>query len=63
MNSLLFWFNCLSISYQACKGAIISVGGQIPNNLSLPLFKNGVKIFGTSPLMIDAAEERLVNNK
>ncbi|XP_031550896.1 carbamoyl-phosphate synthase [ammonia], mitochondrial-like [Actinia tenebrosa] len=43
---------------EGCQGAIISVGGQIPNNLSLPLFKNGVNILGTSPLMIDAAEER-----
>ncbi|KAK3747312.1 hypothetical protein QZH41_016939, partial [Actinostola sp. cb2023] len=43
---------------EQCEASIISVGGQIPNNLSLPLFKNGVNILGTSPLMIDAAEER-----
>lgn len=41
-----------------CDGTIISVGGQIPNNLALPLYDHGVKILGTSPLMIDAAEER-----
>ncbi|XP_048579513.1 carbamoyl-phosphate synthase [ammonia], mitochondrial isoform X2 [Nematostella vectensis] len=43
---------------EGCEGAIISVGGQIPNNLALPLHNNGVKILGTSPLSIDAAEER-----
>lgn len=41
-------------------GAIISVGGQIPNNLALPLHKNGVSILGTSPIKIDEAEERSV---
>ncbi|XP_055959213.1 carbamoyl-phosphate synthase [ammonia], mitochondrial [Patella vulgata] len=46
--------------YQAeqCSGVIVSVGGQIPNNLALPLWKNGVKVLGTSPLMIDSAENR-----
>ena len=39
---------------------MISVGGQIPNNLALPLYNNGVKILGTSPLQIDNAEERSV---
>lgn len=43
---------------QVCNGAVISVGGQIPNNLALPLYMNGVNVLGTSPLMIDAAEER-----
>ena len=43
---------------QVCKGAVISVGGQIPNNLALPLYLNDVNVLGTSPLMIDAAEER-----
>ena len=43
---------------EECDGTIISVGGQIPNNLALPLYQEGVKILGTSPLMIDAAEER-----
>ncbi|XP_059172198.1 carbamoyl-phosphate synthase [ammonia], mitochondrial-like [Physella acuta] len=41
-------------------GTIVSVGGQIPNNLALPLYKNGVKILGTSPKMIDNAENRSV---
>ncbi|CAH3195811.1 unnamed protein product, partial [Porites evermanni] len=43
---------------EVCKGAVISVGGQIPNNLALPLYLNNVNVLGTSPLMIDAAEER-----
>ncbi|ESP03191.1 hypothetical protein LOTGIDRAFT_137874, partial [Lottia gigantea] len=43
---------------EQCSGVIVSVGGQIPNNLALPLWKNGVKVLGTSPLMIDSAENR-----
>ena len=39
-------------------GAIISMGGQIPNNLALPLHNAGVKILGTSPKDIDNAEDR-----
>ncbi len=39
-------------------GTIVSMGGQIPNNLALPLFKQGVKILGTSPKSIDNAEDR-----
>lgn len=46
--------------FQACNGCIISVGGQIPNNLAVPLYKNGVKIMGTSPLQIDRAEDRSI---
>ena len=40
------------------KGVIVSMGGQIPNTLALPLHKNGVKILGTSPVDIDRAEDR-----
>ena len=43
---------------QNCEGAIVSVGGQIPNNLALPLHRNGVHILGTSPAQIDNAENR-----
>ncbi|XP_061579722.1 carbamoyl-phosphate synthase [ammonia], mitochondrial isoform X2 [Cololabis saira] len=51
----------LDISQQeGCSGSIVSVGGQIPNNLAVPLHTNGVKILGTSPLQIDRAEERSV---
>ncbi|XP_075685766.1 carbamoyl-phosphate synthase [ammonia], mitochondrial [Rhinoderma darwinii] len=45
---------------EQCDGCIISVGGQIPNNLAVPLHKNGVKIMGTSPLQIDRAEDRSI---
>jgi carbamoyl-phosphate synthase large subunit len=40
------------------ESTFISVGGQIPNNLALPLLQNGVKIAGTSPEDIDRAEDR-----
>lgn len=40
------------------SGVIVSVGGQIPNNLAMPLHKQGVHILGTSPEMIDTAENR-----
>ena len=39
-------------------GVVVSMGGQIPNNLALPLYKQGVKILGTSPKNIDQAEDR-----
>ena len=39
-------------------GVIVSMGGQIPNNLALPLHKAGVPISGTSPIDIDNAEDR-----
>ncbi|NXQ62608.1 CPSM synthase, partial [Anthoscopus minutus] len=44
--------------YEGCSGCIISVGGQIPNNLAVPLHQSGVKILGTNPLKIDQAEDR-----
>jgi carbamoyl-phosphate synthase large subunit len=40
------------------EGIVVSVGGQIPNNLALKLAKNGVKIIGTSAEDIDRAEDR-----
>ena len=40
------------------KGVIISMGGQIPNNLAIPLYEVGVPILGTSPRDIDVAEDR-----
>ena len=39
-------------------GVIVSVGGQIPNNLAMRLFRENVPILGTSPLSIDRAENR-----
>jgi carbamoyl-phosphate synthase (ammonia) len=43
---------------EAADGVIVSVGGQIPNNLALPLASHGVKLLGTSADSIDAAEDR-----
>lgn len=40
------------------NGIIISMGGQTPNNIALPLHHLNVKILGTSPEMIDSAENR-----
>lgn len=40
------------------QGVIISMGGQIPNNLALPLFEMGIPILGTSSKDIDIAEDR-----
>jgi carbamoyl-phosphate synthase large subunit len=40
------------------KGVIVSVGGQIPNNLAVRLDKAGVNILGTSANSIDNAEDR-----
>lgn len=37
---------------------VVSVGGQIPNNLALKLAKNHVSILGTSAENIDRAEDR-----
>jgi len=39
-------------------GVIISMGGQIPNNLALELEENGIKILGTHAKNIDQAENR-----
>ncbi len=39
-------------------GVVVSVGGQIPNNLALQLHNNGVNILGTSAVDIDRAEDR-----
>jgi len=39
-------------------GLIIAMGGQTPNNLALKLHQAGMKILGTSPEMIDRAEDR-----
>ena len=39
-------------------GVIVSTGGQIPNNLAMRLFREGVNILGTHPKFIDQAENR-----
>ncbi len=39
-------------------GMVVSVGGQIPNNLALRLDESGVNILGTKASSIDKAEDR-----
>jgi carbamoyl-phosphate synthase/aspartate carbamoyltransferase len=43
---------------ETAAGIVVSVGGQIPNNLALPLYGQGVNILGTSPESIDQCEDR-----
>ena len=43
---------------EAAWGLVVSVGGQIPQNLAMPLHDNGVRVLGTSPTDIDRAEDR-----
>jgi len=39
-------------------GVVVSMGGQLPNNLALPLHHAGVPILGTRAESIDVAEDR-----
>jgi carbamoyl-phosphate synthase large subunit len=43
---------------EGAMGVVVSMGGQIPNRLAIPLHEAGVKVLGTSPLSIDTAEDR-----
>lgn len=44
--------------FENCGFVVLSFGGQIPNNLALPLSKYRARILGTSPQSIDRAEDR-----
>ena len=44
--------------FERSKGIIVSVGGQIANNLALPLHEAGYPLLGTSANSIDQAENR-----
>ena len=46
------------IDLEVPKGVIVSMGGQIPNNLAMRLHSQKVSILGTSPVSIDNAENR-----
>ena len=46
------------IDLEMPKGVIVSVGGQIPNNLAMKLHRQHVPVLGTSPVSIDRAENR-----
>ena len=43
---------------EASSGVMLAMGGQTPNNIALPLHRLNVKVLGTSPEMIDMAENR-----
>ena len=43
---------------EAAHGVLGAMGGQTPNNIALPLLRAGVNVLGTSPEMIDTAENR-----
>jgi carbamoyl-phosphate synthase large subunit len=40
------------------QGVVVSMGGQVPNNLAIKLHRAGVRVLGTSPDNIDRAEDR-----
>lgn len=44
--------------FEHAMGTVVSVGGQIANNLALPLSEAGYPILGTSARGIDGAEDR-----
>ncbi len=44
--------------YENCKGVVLSMGGQIANNIAMSLHRKEVKIIGTHPENIDNAENR-----
>jgi carbamoyl-phosphate synthase / aspartate carbamoyltransferase len=44
--------------FENCKGVILSMGGQIANNIAMALHRKEVKIMGTNPENIDNAENR-----
>ncbi len=44
--------------FEKPRGIVVSVGGQIANNLALALAKNNYPILGTAPTNIDRAEDR-----
>ena len=46
------------IDLEEPRGVVVSVGGQIPNNLAMKLYRQGVPVLGTSPVNIDRAENR-----
>ncbi|UCB46031.1 MAG: carbamoyl-phosphate synthase (glutamine-hydrolyzing) large subunit, partial [Spirochaetota bacterium] len=57
-DELSFEAVCEICKKELPQGVIISMGGQIPNNLAMKLHEAGIKILGTSPLSIDNAEDR-----
>lgn len=48
---------------EGAKGVVVSVGGQLPQNIALDLDESGAKILGTDPRQIDTAENRFKFSK
>jgi len=43
---------------ESATGVVVSVGGQLPQNIALKLQNNGARVLGTNPEDIDRAEDR-----
>lgn len=43
---------------EQAQGVVVSVGGQLPQNIALPLQNYGANVYGTNPEDIDKAEDR-----
>ncbi|GAA5875835.1 hypothetical protein JCM16303_004014 [Sporobolomyces ruberrimus] len=55
----LGWERVMDIyELEGAEGVIVSVGGQLPQNIALRLKETGVSVLGTDPEMIDSAEDR-----
>lgn len=55
----LGWERVMDIyELESAQGVVVSVGGQLPQNIALRLKENGVNVLGTDPAMIDNAEDR-----
>lgn len=48
---------------EGSSGVVVSVGGQLPQNIALKLEQAGAKVLGTAPEMIDSAEDRFKFSK
>lgn len=44
--------------FEKPRGVVLSMGGQIANNLAVSLYERKVRVLGTSPMDIDRAEDR-----
>ncbi|KAF8504775.1 carbamoyl-phosphate synthase [Russula emetica] len=55
----LGWERVMDIfELENAQGVVVSVGGQLPQNIALRLKESGVKVLGTDPEKIDMAEDR-----
>lgn len=55
----LGWERVMDIyELEGAEGVVVSVGGQLPQNIALRLKENNVNVLGTDPAMIDSAEDR-----